>query len=313
MAKDSASPKIAPFLIYTFAIVGVVGGFLLIQAYGAKLIAPPASPAAVFGSAASHAHAADLLHVLLALVTVVGMARLLGTLCRYIHQPPVIGEIIAGITLGPSLLGWIAPPLSGYLFPATVAPALNVISQVGVILFMFLVGVELDLGLLRRRGHATVAISHASILAPFILGALLSLLLYPRLSSRDVPFTNFALFLGVSMSVTAFPVLARILTDQRISKTRMGAIALTCAAVDDITAWCLLALVVGVARAESAGFVKTILLALAYIAVMVVAARPVMNRLAVIYGNKGRLSQGLMATIFVLLLLSASATETIGI
>jgi Kef-type K+ transport system membrane component KefB len=203
--------------------------------------------------------------------------------------------------------------VSAYLFPQTVAPALNIIAQVGVILFMFLVGTELDLGLLRKRGHATVAISHASILAPFILGALLSLLLYPRLSSSDVPFTNFALFLGVSMSVTAFPVLARILTDRRISRTRMGAIALTCAAVDDITAWCLLALVVGVARAEGGSAIKTLLLAVVYIALIAFVARPAMGRLTVLYGQKGRLTQGLMATIFVLLLLSASATEVIGI
>jgi Kef-type K+ transport system membrane component KefB len=305
--------KIVPVLLYASSIVGVVIGFLLIQTFGQKLVAPIANQSAVFGRAATQAHATDLLHVLLALVTVVAMARVVGMLFSAIQQPPVIGEIIAGIMLGPSLLGRIATPVSAYLFPATVVPALNVISQVSVILFMFLVGLELNLGLLRKRGHATVAISHASILAPFFLGALLSLLLYPRLSSRDVPFTNFALFLGVSMSVTAFPVLARILTDRRMNRTRIGAIALTCAAVDDLTAWCLLALVVGVARAESAGFIKTILLALIYVGVMAAAVRPALGRLALVYGNKGRLTQGLMATIFVLLLLSASATEMIGI
>jgi Kef-type K+ transport system membrane component KefB len=276
-------------------------------------MAPAAANVLAHGAAAGHANAADLLHVLLALVTVVGMARLVGALFRFIQQPPVVGEIIAGIMLGPSLLGRVAPSVSAYLFPVAVGPALNVISQVGVILFMFLVGLELDLGLIKKRGHSTVAISHASILAPFFLGALLSLLLYPRLSSSDVRFTHFALFLGVSMSVTAFPVLARILTDRRISRTRMGVMALTCAAVDDVTAWCLLALVVGVARAQSAGVIRTVLLAIAYIALMALVVRPAMERLERIYGNKGRLSQGLMATIFVLLLLSSSATELIGI
>ena len=193
----------------------------------------------------------DLLHVLLALVVVVAAARILGTLFRVAQQPPVVGEIIAGILLGPSLLGRLAPAAAGYLFPTSVAPFLNVLSQVGVILYMFLVGLELDPGLLRKRGQATIAISHASIVVPFLLGAVLALMLYPRLSSSDVSFTNFALFLGVSMSVTAFPVLARILTDRRIHKSHMGVIALTCAAVDDVTGWCLLALVVSIARAQS--------------------------------------------------------------
>src|SRR5262249_15439418 len=153
---------------------------------------------------------------------------------RVFRQPPVIGEIIAGIVLGPSLLGRFLPHAESYIFPTAVAPFLNVLSQVGVILYMFLVGLELDPALLRKRGHTTVAISHASIITPFLLGAVLALFLYPRFSSSDVPFTPFSLFLGVSMSVTAFPVLARILTDRRIHKTRMGAVALTCAAVDDV-------------------------------------------------------------------------------
>jgi Kef-type K+ transport system membrane component KefB len=250
---------------------------------------------------------------LLALALVITTARLLGTLFRVARQPAVIGEILAGILLGPSLLGRFAPPVSHYLLPGTVAPFLNVISQVGVILYMFLVGLELDPGLMRQRGQATVAISHASIITPFLLGSLLALMLYPIFSNRDVPFTNFALFLGVSMSVTAFPVLARILTDRRIHKTRMGTVALTCAAVDDITAWCLLAFVVSVARAESAGAMRTIALAGTYLGMMLLVVRPAMVALSRIYGNRGGLTQGLMAVIFVALLLSSSATELIGI
>lgn len=308
-----ARQKVAPFLLYAAAIASVVAGFFAIRSVGLRITVPPLTAVSVAGHAAAKAPAADLLHILLALVAVVAAARFLGNCFRSIQQPPVIGEIIAGIALGPSLLGRFAPSMETYLFPANVAPALNIVAQVGVILFMFLVGVELDLGLLRKRGHSTVAISHASILAPFFLGALLSLYLYPRVSSGDISFTSFALFLGVSMSVTAFPVLARILTDRHMTKTRLGALSLTCAAVDDITAWCLLALVVGVARAESAGFLKTVSLAAAYIAFMMVVIRPAMNRLTLVYGNKGQLTQGLMATIFVMLLLSASATEGIGI
>ena len=171
----------------------------------------------IFGSAASRTSEGDLLHVLLALVVVIATARAMGWVFRSARQPQVVGEILAGIVLGPSLLGRLAPGAEGYLFPAAVGPFLNIIAQVGVILYMFLVGLELDPALLRKRGHATVAISTASIIAPFLLGAAIALYLYPRLSTSDVPFTYFSLFLGVSMSVTAFPVLARILTDRRNS------------------------------------------------------------------------------------------------
>jgi Kef-type K+ transport system membrane component KefB len=225
----------------------------------------------------------------------------------------VVGEILAGILLGPSVLGRFAPAAQAYLLPHEVAPFLGVLSNVGVILYMFLVGVELDPTLLRKRGHATLAISHASIVTPFLLGALLALYVYPTLSTRDVPFTVFSLFMGVSMSVTAFPVLARILTDRSMHKSRMGVIALTCAAIDDVTAWCLLAFVVSVAQARASGAFITFASALGYIALMVLVARPAMVRLSRLYGIKGRLTQGVMAIVFVALLLSALATDAIGI
>ena len=298
---------------YGLMIGGLVLLYLWIRSYGETLGAPSASGTAIFGSAASRANEGGLLHVLLALVVVIGTARALGSIFRSVGQPQVVGEILAGIVLGPSLLGRLAPGAEGYLFPATVGPALNIIAQVGVILYMFLVGLELDPALLRNRGHTTVAISHASIMAPFLLGATIALYLYPKLSTSDVPFTCFSLFLGVSMSVTAFPVLARILTDRGIHKTRMGVIALTCAAVDDVTAWCMLAFVVSVARAQAAGAVATIAMALGFIVLMIVVVRPTMVRLSLVYGNRGRLTQGVMASIFVALLFSASATELIGI
>jgi Kef-type K+ transport system membrane component KefB len=173
--------------------------------------------------------------------------------------------------------------------------------------------VELDPSLLRKRGHATLAISHASIVTPFLLGAALALWIYPRLSTRDVPFTVFSLFLGVSMSVTAFPVLARILTDRRIHKSPMGVIALTCAAIDDVTAWCMLAFVVSVAQARTTGAFVTFVSAIGYIAAIVLLARPAMVRLSRLYGLLGRLTQGVMALVFVALLLSSLATDAIGI
>ncbi len=299
--------------VYGLMISALVLLYLWIRSYGDNLTAPAPIGSNVFGSAASRATEGDLLHVLLALVVVIATARAMGYVFRSANQPPVVGEILAGIVLGPSLLGRLAPGAEGYLFPATVGPFLNIIAQVGVILYMFLVGLELDPALLRKRGHTTVAISHASIVAPFLMGAAIALYLYPKLSSIDVPFTCFSLFLGVSMSVTAFPVLARILTDRGIHKTRMGAIALTCAAVDDVTAWCMLAFVVSVARAQAAGAVATIAMALGFILLMLVVIRPAMVRLSLLYGNRGRLTQGVMASIFIALLISASATELIGI
>src|SRR5271168_952329 len=298
--------------VYILMIGALVLLYLWIRSYGDTLGAPEQVGSNLFGSAASLATQQDLLHVLLALVVVIATARAMGSIFRTVGQPPVVGEIIAGIVLGPSLLGRLAPGAEGYLFPATVGPFLNIIAQVGVILYMFLVGLELDPSLLRNRGHSTVAISHASIIAPFLLGATIALYLYPHLSTSDVPFTCFSLFLGVSMSITAFPVLARILTDRGIHKTRMGVIALTCAAVDDVTAWCLLAFVVSVVEARTYGALSTIVLALAFIAAMALVVRPAMVRLTFLYGNRG-LTQGLMAAIFVALLLSALTTDVIGI
>jgi Kef-type K+ transport system membrane component KefB len=289
-------------------------GYWLIRMRGVGITPPdPAPGQAVFGPAGGAAHIDALAHVLLALVVVIVVARGVGSLFAYFAQPPVVGEILAGILLGPSVLGRFAPAAQAYLLPKEVAPFLGVLSNVGVILYMFLVGVELDPTLLRKRGHATLAISHASIVTPFLLGALLALYVYPTLATRDVPFTVFSLFMGVSMSVTAFPVLARILTDRKMHKSRMGVIALTCAAIDDVTAWCLLAFVVSVAQARTSGAFITFASAVGYIALIVLVARPGMVRLSRLYGIKGRLTQGVMALVFVALLLSALATDAIGI
>ena len=189
-----------------------------------------------------------VLHVLVALALIVATTRLVGNLFRRIGQPAVIGELVGGIMLGPSLLGWVAPDVSAWLFPAAVLPLLRLHAQAGVIFFMFLVGLELDGQMIRRSSRATVFISNASIILPFVLGYALAHGLYPRLAPPDVPFTPFALFIGVSMSITAFPVLARILRDRGLNRTPMGHVAMACAAVDDVTAWCLLALVISISE-----------------------------------------------------------------
>lgn len=298
---------------YGAMIAATIAAFLWIRSFGAELTAPEPATEAVFGQSGAKAHVDTLLHVLLALLVVIVASRVLGTVFRYFQQPAVIGEVIAGILLGPSLLGRVAPSASVYLLPPTVAPYLGVIAQVGVILFMFLVGLELDTGLLRKKTHATLAISHASIIAPFLLGATAALWLYPRLSSSDVPFAVFAMFMGVSMSVTAFPVLARILTDRGMHKSRLGVIAISCAAVDDVTAWCLLAFVVSIAQSRMGGAMITIGLTVGYIAAMFVVVRPIVHRLVRKQEVRQRLSQGATAVVFVGLLLSALTTEYIGI
>jgi Kef-type K+ transport system membrane component KefB len=240
-------------------------------------------------------------------------ARVVGAIIARQHQPQVIGEVVGGILLGPSLLGAVSPEAYAFLLPADVAPFLGVIAQLGVVLYMFIVGLHLDLGVLRARGHATVAISHASIVVPFVLGCALALALYGSLAGVGIAFTPFALFLGVSMSVTAFPVLARILGDKGLHRTELGMLALTCAAIDDVTAWCLLAFVVSLSQATTVQAFVTLGLTIAYIAMMFAVVRPLVRLTLPWLEPVGRLDQGGLAVIVVALLLSALATEFIGI
>jgi Kef-type K+ transport system membrane component KefB len=302
-----------PLAAYSGMVLGAIALFLLIRRYGETLTAPPPqSPLNSAGSAPPAVTADALLHVLLALAVVVVLGRLLGRLFARVGQPPVVGEVIAGILLGPSLLGRIAPGVAGYVLPASVAPSLGVIAQLGVTLYMFMVGLHLDAGLLRSRAHATVAISHASIVAPFVLGSTLALFLYPRLSTSDVPFTSFALFMGVAMSITAFPVLARILTDRGMASTELGVVALTCAAADDVTAWCLLAFVAGVAQAKVQRALLVAVLAIVFIAAMFVVVRPLVRNIVSRLGERRPTTEGI-ALALVGMLGCALTTEWIGV
>jgi Kef-type K+ transport system membrane component KefB len=311
MESEGRRGRAFAMLLYPLMIGATIGGFLMIRSVGATLTPPASLAAMAAGPMVSKGEV--LFHVLLALVVVIVAARLCGALCARIHQPPVIGEVIAGIVLGPSLLGRVAPEAMQYLLPASVAPFLSIIAQIGVILFMFLVGLELDTGQLRRQPHAAVAISHASILLPFLLGSVLALWLYPTLSTGQVSFSIFALFFGVSLSVTAFPVLARILTDRGLHKTRVGVVALTCAAVDDITAWCLLAFVVAMAKAKLSSAFVTFALTATYLGFMLLVARPLITRAVRAQELRKSVSQGTIAVLVVCLLLSALATEAAGI
>lgn len=301
------------WLAYAAMLLAAIGLFFVIDAWGSGLTAPASMADDTRGAAGPAGSSHAVAHVLLALLAVLITGRALGLVFRYLGQPPVIGEVVGGILLGPSLLGRVWPEAAAFILPASVAPHLGMIAQLGVILYMFLVGLELNPELLRKRAHSTVAISHASIILPFVMGAGLALLLYPRLSNSAVPFTSFALFMGVAMSITAFPVLARILTDRGIQKTQLGVVALGCAATDDVTAWCLLAFVVGVAQAKIGGAFAVLGLTLAYIAFMFLVVRPAATRFFARYKAADDLTPNLVALVFAALLTSALITEYIGI
>lgn len=253
--------------------------------------------------------------VLIEILIVIGLSRLVGLAFRRINQPLVIGEIVAGIMLGPSLFGMVAPALAVTLFPPETVPFLNVLSQIGLIFFMFLIGLELNPKYLSGNLQVAILTSNVSIIVPFSLASLLALVLYPLVSDSSVPFTAFALFLGAAMSITAFPVLARIITENNLQGTRLGTLALTCAAVDDVTAWCILAIAIAVARNGSIDqkAVLTIIESLAYIGFMFTVGRWFLKRLATYYIRTGRLNQLMMALIYSGVVASALITEWIGI
>ncbi len=253
-----------------------------------------------------------LFHVLLTLAAVVVAGQILGILFRYVGQPPVIGEVVAGIMLGPSLLGRIWPEASAFLMPAQVGPYVSVIAQIGVILYMFLVGLELNPAVLKERAGNTLFIAHGSMALPFVAGAALGLFLYPRMAYEAHSFVGFVLFMGISLSVTAFPVLARILTDRHMQSTSLGIIALGAAAAGDVTAWCILAFVVGIAQSAVHKAALTLLLTLLFIAVMLIVVRPLLLRM---FQRHDRPTPAPLFTAAMLVAVFASAmlTEAIGI
>ncbi len=309
------------FAGYLALIAGGIGLFLLIRTLGDHLSAGAMPPDARSVGLAPPGQVDVVAHVIATLAAVVFSGFVLAWICKFLGQPPVIGEVIAGILLGPSLLGAISPEALDMLIPSAVSDpkgqvpaALRAVSQLGVILYMFLVGLELNAARLAGRAHAAVAVSHASIVVPFVLGAALALGLYPVYSHAGVPFTSFALFMGVSVSVTAFPVLARILTDRKLDKTEIGTVALSCAAADDVTAWCLLALVVAVAQAKIGNAAAVVGGAVAFIAFMFLIVRPILARVIPRVDVRSEtLSPLVISATFLAVLLAALTTEAIGI
>jgi Kef-type K+ transport system membrane component KefB len=297
---------------YTLLVAGSVLVFLIIRRVGEDFFVAAGDVPLDLPSRTAPVSSA-VPDVLLALATVIVAARLVGAAFRRIGQPAVVGEIVAGVLLGPSALGYLAPDLSQFLLPPDAIGFFGLISQVGVIFFMFLVGVQLDSSHLRGQGEAAVAISHASIVVPFVFGSVLALPLFPEYGVPGVRFTPFALFLGVALSITAFPVLARILAERKMQHTPQGALALTVAAIDDVTAWCLLAFVVGVVRAKLDSLLWTFALTIVYIGVMFGLIAPLVRRFLVSQADDGQSGRAVVAAAIVGLLLSALVAEGIGI
>jgi Kef-type K+ transport system membrane component KefB len=250
---------------------------------------------------------------LIAAAIVMLVARLFGLLAVKVSQPRVMGEVVAGITLGPTIFGAVAPGLQSAVFPTDILPAFGIAANLGLVFYMFLVGLELDSSQLKGRVSQAAAISNTSVALPMILGLAVALPLY-ELVGPDKKFLAFALFMGVAMSITAFPVLARILVERRMLKRPVGALTLACAAIDDVTAWFLIALATAVAVAGGTSeVIKTILLALAFTAFMVLVTRRVLARASTAFDEAGRVPGGWVAGIFAGILLSAFVTEEIGI
>ena len=255
------------------------------------------------------------LAILLAqIITIIIVARFFGWVFRKIGQPSVIGEIIAGIVLGPSLLGLYFPEFSLTLFPVESLGNLQFLSQIGLILFMFVIGMELDLKVLQNRAKDAIVISHASIVIPFALGIGLAYFVYFKFAPEGVAFMPFALFMGIALSITAFPVLARIVQERGIHKTKLGAIVITCAAADDITAWCILAAVIAIVKAGT--FVSSLYIigmAVAYVLVMLFVVKPFLKKIGELYATKDSLNKPVVAIFFLILIISSYTTEIIGI
>ena len=240
--------------------------------------------------------------------------RVLGWIFQRIGQPRVVGEMIAGIMLGPSLFGRYFPRAFDHLFPAASLTTLAAVSQLGLLLFIFVVGLEVDLKRVLKQREEIVVISSFSILAPLGLGIVLATLLYQDFSGPHVGFFSFALFMGTAMSITAFPVLARILKERNLGGTEIGTIAISCAAVNDVAAWFLLALLTAMARPahDWGGLAVTFLWLLAFVAIMLFGARRAAFLLEKVYARSGAGFE--LFSILVLIMLASSwTTERVGI
>ena len=305
-------------LFVTAAVLAVAGLIQLGGAWfplqGVEVVSPAERSSGALAQMRDNAQD-PLPRLILQLIVILLASRVFGGFARRLGQPPVIGEIAAGVLLGPSLLGWVMPDASSFLFPIASMATLQLLSQIGVLLFMFVVGVELEPSYLRGKAQAAVAVSHFSIIIPFTLGVSLSLALYTRYAPPGVPFHAFALFCGIAMSITAFPVLARILEERHLTHTPLGTTAITCAAVDDVTAWSLLAFVVAITTAGGAVEMLLAMVALSvmFVLLMILVGRPILQRVLNPDKVGDTFSKERMAIVLAVMLSSALVTEIIGI
>ncbi len=252
--------------------------------------------------------------LLLQIIVIIAFARLVGFLFKKIGQPAVIGEIVAGIILGPSIVGLFFPQINHFLFPPASLGTLNFLSQIGLILFMFIIGMELDLKAIGKQAYDAVIISHASIIIPYTLGMGLAYFIYTDYAPAGTSFLSFALFMGIAMSITAFPVLARILQEKKLTRSKLGAMALTCAAADDLTAWCILAAVIALVKSGSSiSALYTIGLAIIYVLLMLKVVRPALKKVEGVYNNQEKMRTPIIALLFIMLIVSSYVTSIIGI
>lgn len=252
--------------------------------------------------------------LLLQIIVILITCRLFGWLFAKMQQPTVIGEIVAGIVLGPSVLGHLLPSASAFLFPFDSLQNINMLSQFGLILFMFAIGMELNITEVRQKLKETILISHTSTIFPFFLGMVTAYFLYNKYAYESTPFLSFALFVSIALSITAFPVLARIIQEKGLTKTHLGTISLASAANGDITAWCLLAVVVAIAQAGSMlSAIYNIGFSFIYLLLMFTVIRPFLRMIGHIYHNKEVVDKGLVAFMFLLLIVSSYLTEILGL
>ncbi|MFG2294476.1 cation:proton antiporter [Streptomyces sp. NPDC048603] len=301
---------------YVYLLLALVPAALVLAVlrFGAEIAGLDGGSGGASGGAAGKAPAASgtFAALLLALPVILLVCHLTAGLFRRMGQPAVIGEIVAGVLLGPSLLGLLWPSGHDLLFPAELSGPVGILAQLGLVCFMFVVGYELDIGEVRGRGQAVLAISHVGVAVPLLAGALLALGMYGSYAPDGLGFTPFGLFIAVAMSITAFPVLARIIAERRPGELRVGGIALSCAAVGDVTAWCLLAVVVATAAGSSpAGVVWILVLTALFCALLHFAVRPLLRRM--LNGTRQARGTSVLPVLFSAILLCALATEEIGI
>lgn len=301
---------------YVLALAAFVVALVWVSQAGRGLGTPlptASSPADLVANIVAAIHT-PLCQLLLQILIIVLVARAVGSLFTRFGQPTVVGEMFAGVALGPSLLGLVSPATSNFLFPANSLVNLGLISQVGIILFMFVVGMEVDTKMLRKVAHSALLVSHVSIVVPFSLGMASALFLFSGYAGPNASFTPFALFMGISMSITAFPVLARIIQDRHLGGTPLANLAITCAAVDDVTAWCGLAFIVAIAKAESlTGSGLAILLLVFFVAGVVWIMTPALERALAKASSPHSPGPPILLAVVICLFFCSFFTEAVGI